>query len=77
LRPSESRLESFVMGDAEHTDADERIIDRFLAIHAARREADAEAARALLLEMYPSLGPKLEIVAAGARRVLVRRAPAR
>jgi hypothetical protein len=60
------------MGERELSEVDERIIDRFLAIHAARN-SEPETARALLIEMYPSLRSRLEIVTAGARRRLVRR----
>jgi hypothetical protein len=61
------------MGESELSLADERIIDRFLAVQAARKDAEPEEARSLLLEMYPSLGPHLEIVVSDRRRVLVRR----
>jgi hypothetical protein len=60
------------MGDGELSELDARIIDRFLAVHAARK-IEPERVRAILLEMYPALGPRLEIVVSGPRRLLVRR----
>ena len=60
------------MGEGELSEVDERIIDRFLAIHAARN-SEPETAREFLLEMYPSLAPRFEIVTTGPRRRLVRR----
>jgi hypothetical protein len=61
------------MGGTPLSEVDERIIERFLAVQAARRDFNPEAARAFLLEMYPALAPRLEIVMEGARRILIRR----
>ena len=61
------------MGAGDLSEADERIVESFLRVYAAREHFDAEAARNLLVEMYPELATRIEIVAEGERHVLVRR----
>jgi hypothetical protein len=53
------------------SDTDERIVDRFLA--RARRRYDAQTVRKLLVELYPVLASRLEIVTVDDRRIVVKR----
>jgi hypothetical protein len=55
------------------SDTDECIVERFLARCRNRTDFDAETVRGLLMEMYPALASRREIVTVGERKIVVKR----